>query len=132
MKLTESYLKKIIAEEIQQLVDEGMLDRLVARTKGGIAGLKGKAKSAVVGGMGKVASWADEEAGQKLAARSADLKKSAAASAAATKLNSIVTARTNELVGDLAKLGIKPTGKVEDAIKNLQAAITASAKQMEE
>ena len=132
MKLTESQLKQVIAEEIQQMMDEGFLDRLKARAKGGIAGLKGKAKSAVVGGIGKVAGWADEEAGDKLAGRAASLKKGAESSAAAAKLNTIVDARTKELVDDLGKLGIQPTGKVAAAIKNLQAAIASSAKQMEE
>ena len=129
MKLTESQLKQVIAEEIQQMVDEGFFTRMKGRAKGFGKSIKGKAKAAAVGAMGKAAGWADEEAGEKLAKRSADLKKGAETARSAARLGTVVDGSLQELITDLEKMGISPTGDVEQAIKLLKQAVAAAAKQ---
>ena len=106
MKISEAQLRQVITEEIDQMVDEGMLDRLIARTKGGWAGLKGKANAAAMGAAGKIAGMADEESGERIAAKAAAAKQAAGDSAAAAKQTHIVKTWTRELENDLQKLGV--------------------------
>lgn len=106
MKLTESQLRKLVKEEIDAMVDEGLMDRMLGRAKGGWAGAKGKVKAAAMGAAGKIAGMADQEAGEKIAAKASDAKQMAQDAAQAAKVNHIVKTWTHELENDLKKLGI--------------------------
>ena len=61
MKITEAELLSIIDEEIQNMIDEGVLDRLKAKGAGAVSGLAGKA----AGKLGFTGAAADAAAYSK-------------------------------------------------------------------
>tara|TARA_R110000824_G_scaffold197409_4_gene380829 strand:- start:955 stop:1338 length:384 start_codon:yes stop_codon:yes gene_type:complete len=120
MKITESQLRQLVQEEIDEMVDEGIFDRLKARGSGAMAGLKDRAKAAALGLGGRVAALGDEEAGEAVKAKAGEMKAGASEKAAGARKKSIVNSRVKELVKDLEKLGIKPSHRLKSAITNLQ------------
>ena len=127
MKLTESHLRKLIMEEFEEMIDEGFLDRLKAKAKGSVAGLKGRGKAAAVGALGKVTGWADEETGKKMTRRADTLRKGAEGAQKGAKLASILDSHVGGLTNDLKKLGIPVRGEIKRALTILQNAITKAA-----
>ena len=61
MNITEAELKTIIDEEIEAMIDEGVLDRLKAKGAGAMSGLAGKA----AGKLGFTGAASDAAAASK-------------------------------------------------------------------
>jgi len=129
MKLTESKLQELIAEEIELMIesgeiDEGVLDRLKARAAGAGEKLKGAAKSAVQRGVGAVQGAIGDTEDAARTKQKAQLTKYASGQAATNKqalsMMKSYSKKTDklrlatgkvmrELVKDLKKLGLDNT-----------------------
>tara|TARA_R110002020_G_scaffold457801_1_gene674848 strand:+ start:90 stop:500 length:411 start_codon:yes stop_codon:yes gene_type:complete len=127
MKLTESQLKQVIAEEIQQMIDEGFFSQMKGKFKGGVSNLKSKAKSMATRGLGKVAGFVDKETGDVLDKRASDIESAGDAKAEAIKIHTVMDSITKELEGDLNALGIQPNADIKTAITKLKKAVKAQA-----
>lgn len=129
MKLTESQLKQVIAEEIQQMVDEGFFSRMKGRVKGGLDTVKGKAKALAVGAGGKLAGIGDKAMGDQAAATAKQMSADASAQGRATKIKTLVADRVDELTTDLQKMGITlaKNSDVAKAIRYLHQALGREA-----
>ena len=132
MKLTESQLQDIISEEIQAMIeegeiDEGFLDRLKARARGGISGVGDKLRGAATGAIGKVAGLADKETAEFAKGRAGALKQQAAEKAKAGRVMSILMSHVKDLENDLKKLDIPVKGELGQAVSRLRTQIRKSA-----
>jgi hypothetical protein len=133
MKLTKERLDKIVYEEIQNLVedgiiDEGWIDRLGARAKGGLARVGSRVKGVgmkAAGGLAKMAG--EKELGAKLTARGKETSAGGAEAAKQARIRSILSVHIKELNNDLTKLGVANDPKVMDALEYLERAIESSS-----
>ena len=107
MRLTEAELKQIVQEEIEQAIEEGYLDRLVAKAKG--FGTKTKAHAQSLGQ--RAGTWAREKsgaapetvAGERAAA--AATKKAGAEGARRTRALHIIKKSWDRFHDDLKAVG---------------------------
>jgi len=107
MKVTKQYLEQIIKEELESVVqesqlEEGFFDRVGAGVASGWQGLKGAAKSAAVGGIGKAAGMV----GAKDVAASAEKTKKTIgmqthSKQRAVKLQQVILPKINDLHKDM-------------------------------
>ena len=118
-------LNKIVAEKvIEELkqqgieIDEGLLDRLMAKGKGKLAGLGSRFKGAAAAFQGK-----GVEAGAPQAAEIEAMFKSRIPKAA-KQINKVVA----DLVGDLEELGLKDDPRIKNAISRLVGVQTSFTK----
>jgi hypothetical protein len=115
----------------QQVLEEGILDRIKTGAAGAMASFqpKQRIKSAVIGGLGKIAGRFDPQSGQRLQQQSSDIKGNIEASGLIAKVNKILELQkpklnnfANEIINDLNKLGLNPKGitvnQVADSIYN--------------
>ena len=133
MKLTESHLRDIIEEEIEEMIetgelDEGILDRLAARAKGAAAGVGSKIKSAQQQGLGKLAGLAGaDDAAASLSQAAAATKAQGAKKAQATRALSVLGAHMKRMNTDITKLGLDEDPKIKQALEYLERAIQSAA-----
>ncbi len=133
MKIKESQLKELIAEEIQLMIesgeiDEGWLDRQRAKLSGVGTSLKGAGKELVQRGLGGVAGIAgEEEMAAKMRGKATATKQATAGKAEAQKMLSIMNSHLANIQNDLKKLGIDPnTPGIKGALTSLKRAVNGS------
>ena len=133
MKIKESQLKELIAEEIQLMIesgeiDEGWLDRQKAKLSGVGTKLKGGARGMVQKGLGAVAGVAgEEEVAAKMKGKAAATQQATAGKAEAQKMLSIMNSHLANIQNDLKKLGIDPnTPGIKGALTSLKRAVNGS------
>ena len=137
MEISKDELEQIIKEEIDAAVEEGILDRLVARGKGAMAGAKkglaSKAKSVAAAG----ASMAGEkDVADRLRQRAADTAAQGVEAKRKAKGAHIASKSYSRLENDLKKLGLhkdpefrEPLKRMRTAIKKLGGAVKATPDQ---
>ncbi len=144
-KLTEDYVKQIIDEEIQLMIesgeiDEGVLDRLKARGASALSKARSTgtgmsrslgakvtgAKAAAATALGAdAAKLKDKQRAQQAAA--VDAKVQGTKKADAAKIKSILNAHFKRMKTDISKLGLGGNQKVNYLLQALEDAIEAAA-----
>jgi regulator of replication initiation timing len=133
MKISKEDFNQIIREEVELAIEEGWLDRMVARGKGAGTSLKGKLKGAAQTGVGKLAgAVGSEKAAGQLAKDSAKTKKDSVRRAQAKKGFHIVKTHYEEFENDLDKLGLLEVPEFSEPLKRLRTAIKKLEKQAAE
>ena len=124
MKISQQELEQIIKEEIDVAVEEGILDRLVARGKGTAAsmGQRFKAKRKELGG--KLAGGKDTERG---AHQARSMRGQAAQMKKAKQTQVIVGSHLKKLSKDLEKLGLGDQQSVKTALGQLERAVSQAS-----
>ena len=124
MKLSESRLRQIVNEELQQMIDEGWFDRLRARTAGGMRSLGGKAKGAMQRGVGKLATAVGgDDVGAALQKKGDETATAARGKATGVKLKTIFATHVKEMSKDLDKLGLSDDEDVKNAMGQLRRSL---------
>jgi regulator of replication initiation timing len=124
MKISKEDFNQIIREEVELAIEEGWLDRMVARGKGVGTSLKGKLKGAAQSGVGKLAGAVDMPDVKARAAKKAEkTKKDAVRRAQAKKGFHIVKTHYEEFENDLDKLGLLEVPEFSEPLKRLRTAI---------
>ena len=124
MKISKEDFNQIIREEVELAIEEGWLDRMVARGKGVGTSLKGKFKGAGQAVLGKgAAAFGSEEAAGQLAKDAESTKKDTVKRAQAKKGLHIVKTHYKEFESDLDKLGLLEVPEFSEPLKRLRTAI---------
>lgn len=113
----------------QQVLEEGIWDRIKARTAGVVGGAKPMQRigAGVASGLGKVAGAFSPEAGKALQQVGAEGRRKVAAAGQTSKISSVlnskrnsITKLANDIINDLNKLGLNSKGMTaEDVSKSL-------------
>ena len=129
MKVREENLRKMINEELQAVIDEGFLDRMVARAKGAAGSIGGKAKELGEKGVGAAAGFVGgKEVEKKMQAKAAKTAKSTQSGSQAKKVQSVMGAHMKRMATDLEKLGLLDEPRVGSALKALEKAVASATK----
>ena len=138
MKLTESQLKQIVAEELAAMVesgeiDEGFLDRMKARMAGAKSQAKGTAQSlaqkglaGVARGAGKLGVQGAEKVAKGLDKAREKGEKASAKKVKAQRVQALLSRHLSDLENDLDKLDLGSEPKVAAALNRLQSAIASA------
>ncbi len=119
----------MINEELEAVIDEGFLDRMVARAKGAAGSVGGKAKELGQRGVGKAAGFVgDKDVEKKMAGRADKTAKATQSSAQAKKVQSVMAAHMKRMATDLEKLGLLDEPRVGSALKALEKAVASATK----
>lgn len=120
--LFEAYIQIV---DKQQVVEEGIWDRIKARTAGAVGSAKPMERigAGVASGLGKVAGAFSPEAGKALQQVGAEGRKRIAAAGEASKITSILNSKrnsvaklANDIINDLNKLGLNTKGMTAEDI----------------
>lgn len=124
MRLTETTLRQIVNEEIQQMIDEGWFDRMRARTAGGMRSIGGRAKGALQRGVGKLATAVGgDDVGAALQKKGAETATAAVGKATGVKIKTILNTHVKEMTKDLDKLGLSGDEDVKNAMGQLRRSL---------
>ena len=135
MKLTKEQLNGIVHEELQSMIEsgeieEGWIDRMGARMKGGMTRAGGAMKGLAQRGVGAAASaLGQKDIGDQLAATGKETGDAAKSAGQQRKIQAILSTHIKELNTDLTKLGVADDPKVVAALEALENAIRRSSLQ---
>ena len=121
MKLTKEELKQIIKEEVDTAIEEGWLDRMMARGHGALKGAGGRLKGAAQAGAGHLAgALGSEEGAAALAQSAAETRAAADERGRAARGLHIAQASYKEFANDLEKLGVADIPELARALEQLK------------
>ena len=124
MEISKRELEQIIKEEIDTVLDEGALDRLVARGKGAATRAGSQIKGMAQSGVGKLAgAVGSPESAAALATQAASTKAAGASAATAAKGLHVAKTSYKEFENDMSKLGLSGDPDIKQALSRMRTAI---------